>query len=99
MIDMSSTANAATTMVNVNMGPSNAPQISADNSVTDSFGIPPEKEKEIRASERLNVLTAIQENLTFYCKSFYERNSGSRLSEEMVDGFLIRLYNVIRKDS
>ena len=97
MIDMGTTANAATT-ANVNMGMNNVPQIS-NNPVMDNIGISSEKEKEIRMSERLNVLTLVQENLTIYCKSFYERNSGSRLSEEMVDGFLIRLYNVIRKES
>jgi hypothetical protein len=98
MIDVNTTANAAATMANGNMGMNNVPQIS-NNPVMDNSGISLEKEKEIRANERLNVLTTVQENLTFYCKSFYERNSGSRLSEEMVDGFLIRLYNVIRKDS
>lgn len=97
MIDMSSTANGAA-MANGNMGQNNVPQIS-NNSMTENTGFSSDREKEIRANERANVLAIVQENLTLYCRGFYERNSGSRLSEEMVDGFLIRLYNVLRKDS
>lgn len=97
MIDMSTTANAATT-ANGNMGMSNVPQIS-NNPVMDNTGVSPEKEKEIRESERNALIIIIQKNLTAYCKNFYTRNADSRLSEEMVDGFLIRLYNVIRQDS
>ena len=98
MVEFNTTANAAATTTNGNMGMSNAPQIS-NNPVMDNIGVSPEKEKEIRESERNNLITLIQKNLTAYCKSFYTRNADSRLSEEMVDGFLIRLYNVIRQDS
>ena len=53
-------------------------------------------EEDIRKDEREKMLSGIHTRVTSYCKNFYERNKGSQLTEEVMDGFLIRLYNYIR---
>ena len=48
------------------------------------------------ASAQMNgVKDAIQKNVTVYVQSFYARNKGSAVTEELIEGFLIRILGIV----